>query len=88
MEAKEMDVKTSIVNFIHSNFLMGTGAVNFNHDDSFLEKGIVDSTGVLEMVSFIQSTFGITVEDSDLTPENLDSVNRVASYIQRKTTSS
>ncbi|KMQ52516.1 Acyl carrier protein [Chitinispirillum alkaliphilum] len=78
------DVKSTIIEFVNSNFLMGTNSIKFSDDDSFLEKGIVDSTGVLEMVSFIQKNFNIAVDDSELIPENLDSVNSIASYIQKK----
>ncbi|MDG5815463.1 acyl carrier protein [Chitinispirillales bacterium ANBcel5] len=77
-------IKTEIVGFINNNFLMGSNLVKFNDDDSFLEKGIIDSTGVLEMVNFIQSNFGISVEDAELVPENLDSINRITDYIVRK----
>ncbi len=78
------DMKAAIVEFINQNFLMGTGSIKFTESDSFLEKGIVDSTGVLEMVNFIQANFGVKVEDSELIPENLDSVNNITAFINRK----
>jgi len=78
------EVKAAIIQFVNSNFLMGTSHIKYSENDSFLEKGIVDSTGVLEMVNFIQSNFGITVEDAELIPENLDSVNNIVAYISRK----
>ncbi len=55
-----------------------------SNEDSFLEKGIIDSTGMLELIAFIGDGFHITMEDDELIPDNLDSVNRVASFIQRK----
>ena len=83
MESK-LDVKTAVIEFINRNFLMGTSQIRYGENDSLLEKGIVDSTGVLEMVSFIQNTFAITVEDSELVPENLDSVSSIAAFVARK----
>jgi len=53
-------------------------------DASFLEQGIIDSTGMLELVMFIESTYGIKIADDELVPENLDSLNRVAAFIERK----
>ena len=52
--------------------------------DSFLEKGIIDSTGVLELVSFIEATYGFRVEDEELVPENLDTIGDVASFVLKK----
>jgi acyl carrier protein len=69
--------------FIVDNFLYGKDD-DFGDDVSFLEKGIIDSTGVLELVSFVEDKFGITVEDEELIPENFDSVSNLASYISKK----
>ncbi|TIU26903.1 MAG: acyl carrier protein, partial [Mesorhizobium sp.] len=52
--------------------------------ESLLDQGIVDSTGVLEVIGFIEETFGIIVEDSELLPENLDSIQGIAQFIARK----
>lgn len=73
--------------FIVQNFLYGQGRA-FNDDDSFLAEGIVDSTGVLQLVAFLEETYGISVEDEDLIPQNLDSVNNVTAYLLRKVNSS
>jgi acyl carrier protein len=54
-------------------------------ETSLLDQGIVDSTGVLEVIGFIEETFGIIVEDSELLPENLDSIQGIAQYVIRKT---
>ncbi|RLC79677.1 MAG: acyl carrier protein, partial [Chloroflexi bacterium] len=51
----------------------------------FLEEGIVDSTGVLELVMFVEETFGVTVEDEEILPENFDSVTQLARYVRVKT---
>ncbi|HZD31915.1 MAG TPA: phosphopantetheine-binding protein [Candidatus Angelobacter sp.] len=59
-------------------------AVTFADTDSFLESGIIDSTGVLQLVTYLEETYGIAVEDDELTPDNLDCVNSVAAYLSRK----
>ena len=74
--------KAAVRRFVTDNFLFGLGTVG--DEDSFLETGIIDSTGVLELVGFIETTFGIAVEDHDLVPANLDSVDRVARFVERK----
>jgi acyl carrier protein len=56
----------------------------FADTDSFLERGLIDSTGVLELVAFLQDRFGFEVEDGELLPENLDSIERVCSYVSQK----
>ena len=58
---------------------------NFKVDESLLDSGLVDSTGILEVVSFIEETFNISIEDEEMVPDNLDSVNKIASFIFRKT---
>lgn len=80
----DSEVQKSITEFVKSNFLMSSNMVKFSNDDSFMEKGIIDSTGVLEMVAFIQQTFGININDDDLIPENLDSVNNITAFIRKK----
>jgi acyl carrier protein len=69
--------------FLLSNFYVAD-ASSLNVDTSLLDQGIIDSTGVLEVIGFIEETFGITVEDTELLPENLDSVEGIAQYIIRK----
>ena len=79
------DIKEKIKVFIRNNFLLGDANKIINDEDSFLEKGIIDSTGVLELVGFIEETFSFRVEDEELIPDNLDSVNKLIVYIQSKT---
>lgn len=71
--------------FIFENFLFNAEGSALDNDASFLETGIIDSTGMLELVNWIQETCGFEVDDTELVPENLDSVNRLAIYIARKT---
>jgi acyl carrier protein len=77
------DAKSKIKTFIIENFLFGN-ADGLNDDTSFLEEGIIDSTGVLELITFLEEEFGIKVEDEELIPENLDSLNNVNAFLQKK----
>lgn len=77
------DIDKRIRDFVVENFLFGSDE-GLEEDTSFLEEGIIDSTGVLELVNFIEEEFAITVEDEDLVPENLDSIINVASYLKKK----
>ena len=79
------DIVQKIRQFIFDNFLFDAGEEDLGNDDSFLEQGVIDSTGVLELVEWLEETFEITVEDEELVPENLDSVNLLARFITGKT---
>lgn len=78
-----MDHLKTIRAFIVENFLYGEDG-NLREDTSFLENGIVDSTGILELMAFLEQNFGIRVEDDEVIPENLDSLENVANYLTRK----
>jgi len=75
--------KEKIRAFIIENFLFGNDD-GLSDESSFLDEGIIDSTGVLELVSFLEEEFGIAVDEVELIPENLDSINRVTSYLEGK----
>ena len=77
------DIKNKVRAFIVENFLYGDDG-NLKDDTSFLEGGVLDSTGVLELVSFLEATFSIHVEGDDLVPENLDSLNNLQSYLEKR----
>ncbi len=77
------DIKGRIRAFIVDNFLFGDDA-GLREESSFLEEGIIDSTGVLELVTFIEEEFELTILDEELIPENFDSINRVARFLQEK----
>ena len=77
------ELKTQIRDFIIENFLFGN-ANGLKDDTSFLEEGIIDSTGVLELVTFLEENFEIQVDDEELIPENLDSIDNVTGYLERK----
>lgn len=77
------DYAAQVKDFIVANFLFGENGDNLNADDSFLETGVIDSTGILEVVAWIEETFGFRVADADLVPENFDSISRLGNYISR-----
>jgi acyl carrier protein len=83
MEKELMENTQVIRNFIVENFLFGEDD-GLDEDTSFLEDGIIDSTGVLELVVFLEETFGFTIEDEEFIPENLDSIQNVVKYLKRK----
>jgi acyl carrier protein len=78
-----MNPKQAIKEFIVKNFLFGDGN-GMKDDTSFLEEGIIDSTGVLELVTFLEEEFSIAVDSEELVPENLDSINYVTAFLERK----
>jgi acyl carrier protein len=79
-----MELKKQVREFVTANFYVAD-AQSLEDRTSLLDQGIIDSTGVLEVIVFIESTFGITVEDSEMLPENLDSIERIAAFVARKT---
>ena len=79
------DTVATIRQFIFDNFLFDAAEEDLGNDDSFLEQGVIDSTGVLELVEWLEDTFDIAVDDEELIPENLDSVNQLAAFIAKKT---
>lgn len=76
-------IKTKVKTFIVDNFLFGADE-GLNDQTSFLDEGIIDSTGVLELVEFLEKSFEITVEDDELVPENLDSIESIATFVHDK----
>lgn len=79
-----MTIEAQLRAYILNNFLFTDEESALSNDDSFLEKGIIDSTGIMEVIFFLEQEFGIQVEDDDMVPENLDSVNRIIAYVGRK----
>ncbi len=78
------DIKASVREYISDNFLMGQSDVQLGDSTSFLEIGLLDSTGVIELVSFLEEEFGIQVEDDEISPENLDSLDCITRYVESK----
>ncbi len=79
MESIDKDIRK----FVVDNYLFGQEE-GFSSSDSFLEKGIIDSTGMMELVAHIEKTYKIKVENRELVPANLDSVERVAAFVNKK----
>lgn len=77
-------VKPDIRLFIVDRFLFGQNGDTLKDDESFLDTGIIDSTGVLELVAFLEQRYDIAIEDDELVPDNLDSVEKASRFVQRK----
>lgn len=78
-----MEIKEQVRSFVRTNFYVPDG-VALADDSSLLAQGIIDSTGVLELVTYIEEAFGISVGDSEMVPQNLDSVDGIAGYVAQK----
>lgn len=76
--------KRQIRDFIGKNILFSENGFPYGDDVSFLQQGIIDSLGVMDLVSFVESELGVKVDPADITPENFDSVNRLSAYVERK----
>ena len=77
-------IPKTVRHFIQENFLFGDDSSHLHDDDSFLEEGLIDSTGVLELVTFLEQTYEISIADDELVPDNLDSISAVAKFVTRK----
>lgn len=77
-------IAQEIKDFVVANFLFGQQGAGLPEDQSFLESGVIDSTGVLELVAFLEQRYGIAVADRELLPENLDSIQNVSRFVARK----
>lgn len=79
-----MSTEEKIRAFILENYLFTDDQSELKNDDSFLDQGILDSTGILEIIFFIEDEFKIKIKDEEMVPENLDSVNKIVAFIRRK----
>jgi len=77
------ELATSLRQFVEENFLFGV-PVPYSNDDSLLERSIIDSTGVLELITHLENAFHIMIDDEELVPENLDTINNMARFVARK----
>ena len=77
------EIRDKMRAFVVENFLFGESN-GLKDDTSFLDEGIIDSTGILELVNFCEEEFSVSVEDEELVPENLDSINNIVAYMERK----
>jgi len=79
-----MSVEQQVRDYILENYLFTDDQSALVNSDSFLEKGILDSTGILEVIYFIEEEFGVKVDDDEMLPENLDSVDNIVAFVDRK----
>jgi len=82
--SEKMSIEAQVRSYVLENFLYTSDEGRLNNTDSFLEDGIVDSTGILELLMFVEETFGIEVADEEVLPDNFDSVERLRNYVQSK----
>jgi len=78
-----MNIEEKIRDYIAKNLLFSSDGFKYDDDASFLEEGIVDSQGVMELVLFVEETFGVKVEDRDIIPDHFDSVSKLAAFVRR-----
>ncbi|WP_072377961.1 acyl carrier protein [Hyphomicrobium sp. NDB2Meth4] len=77
-------LKQAVREFVETSFLFREGRDGLGDDESLLGAGLIDSTGILELVSYLESEFGIVVNDEEIVPENLDSIGLITAYVARK----
>jgi len=78
-----MSIQEKLRAFIVDNFLFGDDR-GLEDDSSFLDGGFLDSTGIMQLIAYIEEAYAVTVEDEELVPENLDSINKVAAFLETK----
>ncbi len=78
------EISNIIRDFLFENYLFGYDENEFSNDSSFLDFGVLDSTGIVELIAFIEGEFGIEISDNEIIPENMDSVNCVSRLIFTK----
>ncbi len=78
------NVKEDISGYIKENFITGRSETELTPEQSLIESGIIDSTGVLELVTFIEENYSIEIDDEELIPENLDSINNIVTFLKTK----
>jgi len=79
-----MSLKDELRLFVIDNFMFGKPCTGFADDDSFLERGIIDSTAVMELMAFLEQRYQIKLQDPDLIPDNLDSINGLARFVENR----
>lgn len=82
MDSKE--TQEQVRNFVIENLLLGEEEENFSNGQSFLDSGLIDSTGILEIIAFLEDEYDITIKDDEMIPENLDSVERIVAFLEKR----
>ena len=80
----QVDLMSEIRNYICGTMLIGLSDQSIEPDESLVQRGVVDSTGVLELVEFLQDRYGISVKDEEITIQNLDTLNSITAFLQQK----
>lgn len=84
LDANRSETERAIRAFVEENFVLTRGAQAIGAEDSLTQLGLIDSTGVLELITFLEQSFDITVRDEETTPDNLDTVTRIVAFVERK----
>jgi acyl carrier protein len=77
-------IEQEVRQFVVDNFLFGESNGHFSNDDSFIENGLVDSMGILSLITFVEQTYAVPVREEELVTDNWDSVHRIATFVQNK----
>jgi len=85
MVTETTEIRDQLKRYIAENLLFSDKEYPFEDDASFLKNGVVDSTGVMELVAYVEQKFGVTVDPKEVVPDNFDSVKNLTAYIKRKT---
>jgi acyl carrier protein len=88
MSISKEQIKTNVKSYIAKTFYFNDSSFSIDDNTSFLETGIIDSTGILELINFIQDEFSVKVNDDEMLPENLDSLENIAAYLGKKLSAS
>ncbi|MBI3212932.1 MAG: acyl carrier protein [Mycobacterium sp.] len=80
----ELQIRSDLTDFIVNNYLFGDVSRTPSQDDSLVEGGVIDSTGILELIEFLESHFGIEISETETVPENLDTIARMTSFVAGK----
>jgi len=79
-----MDIKKSIEQFILEELLFSTSDKEMDPDESLISSGVIDSLAILRLITFVEETFGVTVEDAEVVPENFETINIIAEFVEAK----
>jgi len=85
MVTENTEIREQLRRYIAESLLFSDKDYPFEDDASFLKNGVVDSTGVMELVAYVERKFGVTVDPKEVVPDNFDSIKSLTGYIQRKT---
>lgn len=86
MANDKASIEQELRQFLADNFILDDGGAGLAADESLTESGVLDSMGVLELITFIEERYGFSVPDEDTLPENLDSIERLVGYVERRLT--